>query len=118
MLVPQRAFLDQFFFTQHAIVRMNARRISRAAVAAAIKFGRVMYARGAMYFVIGRREVRRFGRTDVDIRRHEGIQVVCVDHNIVTVFRNQDFSGLRKLKPRRQHRNANRSAWKKKSRGW
>ena len=87
--------------TQHALVRMNARRISREAVLAAIIYGRVVYTRGARFFVLGRREVRRYAGDLCDIRRCEGLQVVCKDNHVVTVFRDHDFSQLRKCKPRR-----------------
>ena len=87
---------DTFLLTKHAQIRMNARRISLEAIEAAITFGRAIYIRGAKYFVLGRNEVRDYGSVNAVIRRFEGLHVVCTGRFIVTVFRNHDFSSLRK----------------------
>lgn len=87
---------EQLFFTQHAIDRMSARRISHESVLAAIDFGRVVYAKGAKYFVIGRKEVKQYSNVERCLRRYEGLHVVCVGNQILTVFRNHNLSVLRK----------------------
>ena len=89
---------QEFEFTQHAIVRMNARGISREAVLAAITYGRVVYVRSARYFVLGRKEVSQYSGVDANLRRFEGIQVVCVANTVLTAFRDHDLSCLRKYK--------------------
>ena len=89
--------------TNHAIERMNQRRISVQDVWTVVAFGRVVYTRGAILFALGRKEVRRAAqRTGYDISACEGIQVVCATTGVVvTVYRNKDFRGL---KPRRRQR--------------
>ncbi len=82
--------------TDHARMRMDARRIPTVAVELAFLFGRERHVKGATYFVIGRKEVERHRGAGVELGRFEGIQVVCAeDEAVVTVYRNRDFSGLR-----------------------
>jgi hypothetical protein len=87
--------------TGHARVRMDARRLSRDTVAAAIRFGKVARVRGATIYAIGRREVSRYAEQMIDLSPYEGVQVVCSpDGGILTAYRNRNFRGLR---PNRRH---------------
>ena len=87
-------------FTRHAWKRMTERRLSTAAVQAALDHGRVVYVRGAAIYAVGGKEVGRCQQQGIDISDFEGVQVVCKpDGMILTVYRNRDFRGLR---PRRQ----------------
>jgi len=88
--------MDQITFTDHGRMRINARRIPQTAVAMAMLFGRELRMNGATFYAIGRKEVKRFTRTGVDLSSYEGIQVVCAEDDVVvTAYRNRDFSGLR-----------------------
>ena len=90
--------------TRHAQERMAARGISQVAVQAALNYGRIAHARGAEIHAIGRKEVILYADTGIDLRRFEGIQVVCaVGGPVLTVYRNNDFRGLRSS---RHHRRA------------
>jgi Domain of unknown function (DUF4258) len=51
--------LGSFSLTKHAIERMVTRSISRAAIEAALEFGRCIEIRGAQIFAIGRKEVEK-----------------------------------------------------------
>ena len=96
--------MAQLLLTEHARNRMDARRIRTTAVEMALLFGREKHVRGATFFAIGRREVKRFGLTGVDLRGYEGIQVICAEDNVVvTAYRNQDLSNLRSRRPRRRN---------------
>ena len=96
--------MAQLLLTEHARVRMDARRIGTTAVEMALLFGREKHVRGATFFAIGRREVKRYGLTGVDLRGYEGIQVICAEDNVVvTAYRNQDLSNLRSRRPRRRN---------------
>lgn len=80
----------------HALARMVSRRISERAVEAVLEYGRIIHVRGAEIYALGRKEVARFARYDVDLAAYEGIQVVCSPSGtIVTVYRNRSFRGLR-----------------------
>jgi len=94
----------QLLLTEHARIRMNARRIPTTAVEMALLFGREKHVRGATFYAIGRREVNWFGLNGVDLRRYEGIQVICAEDNVVvTAYRNHDLSNLRLQRPRRRN---------------
>ena len=96
--------MAQLLLTEHARIRMDARRIGTTAVEMALLFGREKHVRGATFYAIGRREVKWFGLNGVDLRGYEGIQVICAEDNVVvTAYRNQDLSNLRSRRPRRRN---------------
>ena len=64
--------------TGHVRVRMNARRLSRDTVAAAIRFGKVARVRGATIYAIGRKQVSRYAEQLIDLSPYEGVQVVLL----------------------------------------
>ncbi len=91
--------------TTHARMRMMARRISETALSTVIKYGRVVYVRGAKIYVIGRKEVTRFLRKGIELADFEGIHVVCSSEgDVLTTYRNRDFRGLRPQGRRRNRR--------------
>ena len=91
-----------FGFTQHAKRRMCARRITMDAVRAALDYGRVVYTRGAVIYILGTKELERCRKHGVDITQWDGLQVVCShEGTILTAYRNKN---LRLLRPRRHSR--------------
>src|SRR5690606_24015158 len=85
--------------TRHAWARMSGRAVSPRAVRAVVEFGRIRDVRGATIYAVGKKEVERFRREGVDLSELEGIQVVCAEDAVLTVYRNRD---LRSLRPRRR----------------
>jgi hypothetical protein len=82
--------------TLHAHHRMHARRMPDAAVQAALRYGRAVFTRGAVIHAIGRKEVQRFEQHGIELADYEGVQVVCSPTGeVITVYRNRDFRGLR-----------------------
>lgn len=80
----------------HARKRMHARNLGLTAVKAAMDFGRVVYTRGAIVYAIGRKEVIRCRRQNIDLRPFEGVQVICApDGTIITTYRNHCFKKVR-----------------------
>jgi len=97
--------MEQLILTEHAKIRMTARRIPAVAVEMTLLYGREKHVKGATFYAIGRREVERFKDTGVDLSEYEGIQVVCAQGDVVvTAYRNRDFSGLRPRRPRGRSR--------------
>ena len=91
-------------FSEHALARMGERGITIEGVFQAMSFGRMFYRRGAITYVIGKKEVARYFRDDLDLRDHEGIHVVTNrDGTVMTVYRNRALSRIRPRKrmPRR-----------------
>ncbi len=78
-------------FSRHARKRMNQRRLSRAGIELVQEYGRVVYARGAQFCFIGRKEVEAYAdRTD--LTGAEGIHLLIArDGTILTVYRNRGF---------------------------
>jgi hypothetical protein len=89
-----------YALTQHALDRMDARRLSSDAVRHVLQYGRSTWTRGARVFAIGRKEVAHYRRRyGIDLTRYEGIHVVTTAEGaILTVYRNHDLRGLRRDK--------------------
>lgn len=85
--------------TSHAEVRMKQRGISEYIVKLVLTFGRKLHVKGAVYYVIGRKEIQKHSDQEPMLKKLEGIQVVAdVKENvftILTVFKNKDFSSIR-----------------------
>ncbi len=87
---------NKSILTQHAGKRMRHRRIPVNAIELVIEYGRIVFTRGAMIYAIGRNEVERFKKENVNLSECEGVQVVCsMDGIVLTVYRNQNFRKLR-----------------------
>ncbi len=83
--------------TKHAEKQMKRRGISSEAVQKVLDFGREVYARGAIIYVLGRKEIEHFKNIGINLIGLNGLQVVCADDlSVITVYRNRD---LRKLRP-------------------
>ncbi len=93
--------LGSFSLTNHAYERMATRSISRAAIEAALEFGRCVEIRGAQVFAIGRREVEKYWRDGFDLSEFEGTQVIVTASGaVMTVYRNSNFRSLRSRRRR------------------
>ncbi|AGA89733.1 hypothetical protein Thimo_0902 [Thioflavicoccus mobilis 8321] len=79
-----------FVLTDHANLRMSQRGIGRDQLAAVLRFGRCRHTRGARYFFVGRKEVRRYSGQGLDLRPLENLQVLMAPHSdaFITVYRN------------------------------
>lgn len=87
--------------TTHASKRMCGRRMSMTEVDFVLSYGRCTHVRGADIYALGRREAARLKAKGIDASALQGIQVVCsTDGAVLTVYRNNDFRGL---KPNRRH---------------
>ncbi len=64
--------MEPIVLTDHARMRLGARRIPAVAVEMAFLFGREWHVKGATYFVIGRKEVEWYEHAGVDLGRFEG----------------------------------------------
>ncbi|GGZ97346.1 hypothetical protein DC083_04920 [Ignatzschineria ureiclastica] len=86
--------------TQHAYQRMSARGINEYGLKTVLAFGRKIYLKGAVYYVLGRKEIQKYGDQEPILKKLEGIQVVTsVEeevYRVLTVFKNRDFSSLKK----------------------
>jgi hypothetical protein len=75
---------------------MHERRLSDETVSMVMTYGRLARVRGAEIYAVGRKEIEQYLAEGVDLSRFEGVQVVCSpDGAILTVYRNNNFRGLR-----------------------
>lgn len=86
----------------HAAVRMQQRGISLAQVESVLRYGRIVFARGLKFRVIGKNEVRHFSSLGVNLLNCQNIHVlVDPDGTVITAYKNHD---LRKIRPsKRKH---------------
>ena len=85
-----------YSLTRHAWDRMSGRSISPAALGQVLQFGRVVHARGARFFAIGRKEISRAARHGIDLQPLDGMIAICTAEGAIkTVYRNKDFRLLR-----------------------
>ncbi len=78
--------------TVHARTRMHSRSFSRWDVEAVVDYGREVWQRGSLTYVVGRREVAAARRDGIDLRHVEGIHVVCSCESlaVLTAYRNRN----------------------------
>jgi len=88
--------------SRHAGSRMGSRRISQDDVATVISYGRTYHVRGAVVYALGRQEAAICRKDGLKADRIEGLQVVCAteDNTVITVYRNNDFSSLKRRNTR------------------
>ncbi|MDD2367056.1 MAG: DUF4258 domain-containing protein [Desulfuromonadaceae bacterium] len=84
--------------SNHAGSRMATRHISQDDVATVMSYGRTYYVRGAVIYALGRREAEDCRKDGLHPERIEGLQVVCASESntVITVYRNNDFSSLKR----------------------
>jgi hypothetical protein len=83
---------------------MQSRRLTEFDIEAAVDFGRTFYSRGAVFKVIGKNEVARYGE-EVDLEHLVGVHVVLShDGKVITAYRNRRFRSADFRKPRRRTR--------------
>jgi hypothetical protein len=77
--------------TDHAQTRMSHRGLTRWDLEAVVDYGREVWQRGSVTFVVGRREVVAARACGVDLRHVEGVHVVCAKRSMVvlTAYRNR-----------------------------
>jgi len=87
---------SEYSLTRHAWERMSGRGMSPSAIRLVLNYGRAVHVRGAVIYVVGRKEVERYRKDGIELSSVEGVQVVCTDSgSILTVYRNRDLRGLR-----------------------
>ena len=91
--------------SNHAGSRMGSRRISHDDVATVMSYGRTYHVRGAVVYALGRHEAEVCRKDGLRSDRIEGLQVVCApeDNTVITVYRNNDFSSLKRRNNRWTH---------------
>jgi len=80
----------RYEMSELALRRMYAHSLSEADVRRALRFGRVVFARGAAHFILGKNEVDRYEAVEPD---DNGLQVVVTgigEGRVLTLYRNRE----------------------------
>jgi hypothetical protein len=95
--------------TLHAAVRMQQRGLCPADVRATLNYGRRIHAKGVTFYVVGRKEVKRYSEIGINLSELDGVQVlVAGDGAVITAYRNRDLHSI-KVDSRMQRRQARKN---------
>jgi len=98
--------INSFSVSDHARLRMGQRGVSEEAVELALTYGRKIHSRGAVFYVIGRKEISKLEDDMPEIATLDGVQVIASsDGSVITVYKNHDLRAIRPTKRccRHQH---------------
>lgn len=93
----RRQSKDALTFTAHGARRSSQRRLSRAAISAALDWGRMVRSHGDQIYRLDRRSVSRARAAGVLVDKHEGVTVVLTpDGRVRTAYRNRQPKRIRR----------------------
>lgn len=103
--VGEQELHDSPEMTEHALTRMAQRGLHESDVGLALRYGRKIHSRRALFHVIGRKEINRFSNEIPEIKELDGVQVVTDGEceTVVTVYRNHDLRAIRPNKRKHRH---------------
>jgi len=86
-----QVFNTKFMLTDHCLARMRQRGITMEMVEFALQYGLEIWAQGSLYYFVGKRHAKRFGKM---AEKLEGLVVVIESRSrcIVTVFKNRRWT--------------------------
>lgn len=83
--------------TDHAMLRMGQRGIKLEVLELILRFGREIRSKGAVFYVLGKKEVQKYCQYVPQLKEMEGMQVLTSNEGVViTAYRNKN---LRKVRP-------------------
>ncbi len=83
-------------FSNHAETRMQQRGIKYDDIRMALDYGREIRAKGLVFYVIGHKEITRYGPLGINLSDLDGLQVlVSACGAVVTTYRSQDLHAIR-----------------------
>ena len=87
---------DDFQLSHHTWQRIGTRGALCSTIKKVLTYCLVVHTRGAMIYVIGRKEIKRYMDQGVDLADLHGMQVICSKNDtILTSSRNRDHRLLR-----------------------
>jgi hypothetical protein len=85
--------------SSHSELRRYQRGISKKHVVLAYKYGRVIYAKNAKYYVIGLKEISCYIDIEPELKSINGVQVVIAKNGtILTVYKNINLHKIKACK--------------------
>lgn len=90
--------------TNHASKRISQRGISTQDIELVLEFGRQVRSRGAVFYVIGKKEIERYYKIEPRLSELNGLQVITSGEDVViTVYCNKDFRSIRPCHRKHAH---------------
>jgi hypothetical protein len=90
--------------SRHAKQREDQRGITEKQVTLAYQYGRIIHARRATYYVVGKKEIDKHSAAEPALKEMNGIHlVVSSNGTLLTVYKNKDLRKIRPSKHRHKH---------------
>lgn len=90
--------------TFHAEMRMNQRGICTDTLELILQFGRKIRSKGAIFYVIGKKEIQRYCQIEPKLRDMEGMQVLTsLEGSVITTYRNKNLRSIRPCSRKHAH---------------
>lgn len=76
--------------THHAVSRMSQRGIGIHDIGLVLDYGREVFSKGVIYYVLSQKEIERHKKTEPKLKELRGISVLVSTHDyrVITVYRN------------------------------
>ena len=90
--------------TQHADQYIGKRGISPQAIELVLEFGRQVRSRGAIFYVIGKKEIERYHKIEPRLADLNGVQMITSEEDVViTAYCNKDLRSIRPCHRKHAH---------------
>tara|TARA_R110002124_G_scaffold232843_1_gene397899 strand:+ start:426 stop:752 length:327 start_codon:yes stop_codon:yes gene_type:complete len=90
--------------SRHAKLREDQRGITEKQITLAFQYGRIIHARRATYYVVGKKEIDKHSAVEPALKEMNGIHlVVSSNGTLLTVYKNKDLRKIRPSKHRHKH---------------
>lgn len=77
-------------FSSHSEMRMSQRGIGKDDILIVQQYGRLLYSRNACIHVVGKKEVKKAQKDNINLQKYEGIHVISsAEGTVLTVYRNK-----------------------------
>lgn len=84
------------YVTFHAETRMSQRGICFDTLDLILQFGRKIRSKGAIFYVIGKKEIVKYSKIEPKIKDMEGMQVLTNhEGTVITTYRNKNLRSIR-----------------------
>ena len=92
------------YITYHAEMRMCQRGICADTLELILQFGRKIRSKGAIFYVIGKKEIQRYCQVEPKLRNMEGMQVLTThEGTVITTYRNKNLRSIRPCARKHSH---------------
>lgn len=92
------------YVTFHAEMRMSQRGICSDTLELILQFGRRIRSKGAVFHVIGKKEIKQYCTIEPKLKDMEGMQVLTsTEGTVLTTYRNKNLRSIRPCSRKHAH---------------